>query len=74
MIGFSDAGRPTNNFVWLDGSPVTYTNWSPGEPNSRGVNRFGTFLTEDWATLNLDGTWNDLPFTDGGAYVCKFTP
>jgi len=24
--------------------------------------------------MNLDGTWNDLPYTDGNPYVCEFTP
>jgi len=74
MFGFSDAGRPTNSYAWLSGAPVTYTNWSAGEPNSRGVNRFGFFLTEDWGMMNPDGTWNDLPYTDGGPYVCEFSP
>jgi hypothetical protein len=73
MIGFSDAGRGSiNNFGWLDASTATYTNWSLHEPSNGSVIRFGTFLTEDWASMNADGTWNDLPYTDGNPYVCKF--
>lgn len=71
MLFGSDEGRATNSYVWLDGTPLTYTNWSAGEPNSRGVNRYGTFLTEDWIMMNPDGTWNDLPYTDGSGYVCE---
>ena len=73
MLFGSDEGRAVNSFAWLDGSPFSYANWSAGEPNSRGVNRYGSFLTEDWVMMNLDGTWNDLPYTDGSGYVCEFS-
>lgn len=74
MIGFTDSDRATNDFVWLDGSPVTFTNWHPDEPNNHAVMRFERRLTEDWAMMGADGSWNDLPYTDGGPYVCEFTP
>lgn len=74
MLGASDSSGPVNTFAWLDGSAFTYSAWGVGEPNNRGVNRFGFFLTEDWLTLGQDGRWNDLPYTDGNPYVCKFAP
>jgi len=51
-IGLSDfAGE--NTFVWADGSPVAYTNWSAGEPNDLG--------NEDYVMMNnaMTGEWND---------------
>ncbi|EOD39078.1 hypothetical protein EMIHUDRAFT_223963 [Emiliania huxleyi CCMP1516] len=48
-------------FAWVDGSPVDYTNWGSGEPNSYGS------TNEDCAGFHVyytDGKWND--FTCGG--------
>ncbi len=52
-IGFTDAASE-GNFVWIDASPVTFTNWGPGEPNNANN-------TEHYAEmLGSSGTWNDL--------------
>ncbi|HEY4308833.1 MAG TPA: lectin-like protein [Pirellulales bacterium] len=62
-IGLYDPTQQTNptdpaaNYVWVDGSPITYTNWDPGEPN----NAFGT---EFWVAMyypnyHNPGAWND---------------
>ncbi|HUN82084.1 MAG TPA: lectin-like protein [Phycisphaerae bacterium] len=51
-IGFTDQAVE-GAFVWTDGSPVTYTNWSPGEPNDLGNEDYG--LMSDAVT----GGWND---------------
>lgn len=50
-IGFSDA-ISEGNFVWYDGSPISYTNWAAGEPNNSG--------DEDCTQIYPDGSWNDL--------------
>jgi len=41
-------------FVWADGSPLGYTNWTPGEPNNIG--------NEDYVILldYVPGQWNDV--------------
>lgn len=52
-IGFTDQDVE-GSFEWIDGSPVTYTNWAGGEPNNAGG--------EDYTVMNWSGVaWNDLP-------------
>ncbi|MBK9257616.1 MAG: T9SS type A sorting domain-containing protein [Saprospiraceae bacterium] len=43
---------PTNGWVWVNGDPVTYTNWGAGEPN--GINP-----GEDYVEMFASGVWND---------------
>lgn len=57
-IGFNDAATE-GVFQWSDGTPATYANWNPGEPNNSGG-------VEDYAELlGSNGRWNDL--NDAGA-------
>ena len=50
-IGFSDAAVE-GDWVWASGEPVTYTNWSSGNPDN--VNN------EDYAYMSSTvGFWND---------------
>ncbi len=51
-IGIHDADG-NNTFVWVDGTPVSYTNWYPGEPNTASYD--GAYLE------NSDGLWRDYP-------------
>ncbi|XP_012889053.1 PREDICTED: low affinity immunoglobulin epsilon Fc receptor [Dipodomys ordii] len=39
-------------FVWMDGSPVSYSNWLQGEPNNAGSD-------EDCVMMRGSGHWND---------------
>ena len=53
-------------FAWTDNTPVDYTNWNPGEPNSNFVG------DEDCAEMYLEtGKWNDLDCLTLQGYVCK---
>ena len=71
------APTPAANWSWDDGTPMTYTNWYPGEPNDFGGNNeiythffgVGTGRTPMWN----DGS--DPP--NGGrviAYVVEYVP
>jgi hypothetical protein len=51
-IGLSDE-QTEGVFQWLDGDPLTYSNWAPGEPNSQGED-------EDAGEIMVSGgQWND---------------
>jgi len=65
-IGLTD--RTTEGtFTWVDGSPVTYTNWNPGEPNDLG--------NEDYVTMNepATGGWNDAHSGESLSAVIEIT-
>jgi hypothetical protein len=50
-IGFTD-DAVEGLFRWSDGTPVTYENWEPGQPND--------FFGQDCAEIDAgDGLWND---------------
>lgn len=50
-IGLTDAVTE-GTFLWVNGEPVTYTNWNPGEPNA-------FFPAEDYGVMLPTGTWDD---------------
>jgi hypothetical protein len=51
-LGLNDA-TTEGTFQWVNGEPLTYSNWSAGEPNNSGNN-------EDHAHVWNNGLWNDL--------------
>ena len=63
-IGFSDLDAE-GSFTWQDGSPVTFTSWSSGEPNdSNGEDCTHT----NWSS---PGLWNDLDCGNTEPFVCE---
>jgi hypothetical protein len=50
-----DFAEPAGGWRWVNGEPLSWTNWSTGEPNNVG--------SEDWAIVWLnngpEGRWND---------------
>lgn len=61
-IGLNDSAQE-GNWIWVNGEPVTYFNWSPIEPNSGN----GVFPDEDHVLIWHPssgyplGSWNDAP-------------
>ena len=60
--------EPAGGWVWVDGTPLTYTNWyTPSEPNNGGgLEHYGGYWPGD--------QWNDYQIADGaaGTYVVEF--
>ena len=54
----------TGTWAWLDGSPMSYTDWYPGEPNFSGNKEFCGHI---WKM----GKWNDVNCDYLQGYVCK---
>jgi len=53
-------------FEWVDGKPVEYTNWAPGEPNDYKISRM---KGEDATQMQSSGRWNDMPTTGHDLWV-----
>nr|XP_034345452.1 low affinity immunoglobulin epsilon Fc receptor isoform X6 [Arvicanthis niloticus] len=63
-IGLQDLNME-GEFLWTDGSPMSYSNWNPGEPNNGGQG-------EDCVMMRGSGQWNDAfcrSYLD--AWVCE---
>ncbi|MBS1746371.1 MAG: HYR domain-containing protein, partial [Bacteroidetes bacterium] len=64
-IGLTDEVSE-GNYSWVTNEPVTYTNWSSGEPNDAGG-------IEDYAIINwYNGTWNDLSNGYNFPFIVEF--
>lgn len=50
-IGCSDTASE-GNFQWVNGDPLTYTNWYPGQPNNYNGG-------QDYVEMLNNGQWND---------------
>lgn len=61
-IGFNDEVTE-GTFEWYDQSPVTYTNWAPGEPNQSG----NEDCVQIYPNGGSPGTWNDLDCNSANA-------
>ena len=61
MLGATDSLNE-GSFTYPDGSSLTYSNWSSGEPNNQqNMNCPPYTLGEDYIALAPNGKWNDIP-------------
>ena len=56
--------------MWVDGSPLQYTNWRPGEPSTRGLAGNDENCVEVFLS---DGLWNDENCNSKRAFICEKT-
>ncbi|MBK9149499.1 MAG: T9SS type A sorting domain-containing protein [Saprospiraceae bacterium] len=77
LYGGTQAGNnPNTGWVWVNGDPLTYTNWAAGEPNG--------LANEDYVEMFATGMWNDNTNTafiqpyilevDNCSYTCADLP
>uniref|UniRef100_A0A8C3WZB0 Pulmonary surfactant-associated protein A n=1 Tax=Catagonus wagneri TaxID=51154 RepID=A0A8C3WZB0_9CETA len=57
-------GPTAGDFYYLDGTPMNYTNWYPGEPRGRGK--------EKCVEMYTDGQWNDKNCQQHRLAICEF--
>lgn len=62
-IGMKEGATP-GDFYDLDGAPLNYTNWYPGEPRGRGK--------EKCVEMYTDGMWNDKSCQQYRLTICEF--
>jgi hypothetical protein len=68
-IGLTDKDMEYQ-FKWTDGQPVTYTNWSGGQPDNWAGGACAQ-TGEDAVHMLWNGTWNDICIKDTrGCYLC----
>ena len=59
-IGFTDEAAE-GGFAWVDGTPVDYVAWAPGEPNSYSGNVENAVEMDFRDSISRSGYWNDAP-------------
>ncbi|XP_004680756.1 PREDICTED: pulmonary surfactant-associated protein A-like isoform X1 [Condylura cristata] len=62
-LGLQEGSTP-GDFYYLDGAPVNYTSWYPGEPRGQGK--------EKCVEMYTDGQWNDKNCRQYRLAICEF--
>lgn len=57
-----------NTFIWLDRSPVDFTNWAPNEPNNWNSKNFCAVLSSE---SSFRGKWYDVSCTATYMVICE---
>ncbi|XP_020512523.1 CD209 antigen-like protein C [Labrus bergylta] len=66
-IGLTRRGH-NGTWRWVDGTPLTKSYWSPGEPNEFEGKK------EDCVEIKhheMDDSWNDIPCEDQNFWICE---
>jgi hypothetical protein len=53
-INAANYSEPSGGWKWVDGSPLTYSNWNPGEPNNAEGENYAQI---EWLSCGIK--WND---------------
>ncbi|XP_043912222.1 pulmonary surfactant-associated protein D [Protopterus annectens] len=56
--------KTEGKFVYLDGNPIKYSKWNPGEPNDHKH-------AEDCVEIQSTGKWNDRSCSDDHLVICE---
>ncbi|KAK4303964.1 hypothetical protein Pmani_024063 [Petrolisthes manimaculis] len=64
-LGVTSWGSQGGNFLWVDGSSLTYTNWAPGEPDGATTGEACVKATHN------TGLWSDVFCEAQLSYVCQ---
>ena len=72
-IGLTDSAVE-GSWAWTEGTAVTYTNWSPGEPNNNDGGSDCIVIYGTWQALSPagNGKWDDRPCGEGKYFVCSY--
>lgn len=63
-IGLADS-RKTRQYTWVSGEPVSYVNWSGGQPDNRPSDGGNEFYVHIWPGAHSNpGQWNDYGDVD----------
>lgn len=63
-IGLTDS-RKTRQYAWISGEPVSYVNWSGGQPDNRPSDGGTEFYVHIWPGAHSNpGQWNDYSDVD----------
>ena len=57
--------EPSGGWQWLDGTPVTASNWAPGEPANSPQNEDCLWMSHE------GGNFRDAPCTENYAFTCE---
>ncbi|XP_068754308.1 C-type lectin mannose-binding isoform-like isoform X2 [Montipora capricornis] len=67
-IGLHRNANDSSQWLWVDGSRVTETNWNTGEPNNhKGVPEG----CAEMLSSSYQGKWNDAPCSTTHLYLCE---
>ena len=76
-IGGKRSCEKCDTWVWMEGGPINYFKWNPGNPdNWNGKENCIEVLSGRWWDKDYHGTWNDM-ICDGDdgdirrGFVCK---
>ncbi|XP_018012021.1 macrophage mannose receptor 1 [Hyalella azteca] len=61
-----NSNKKADQYLWVDGFPVLYTNWGPREPNVSNTDNRCVMISS-----TADGTWYSRPCDQLQPFVCK---